>query len=184
VLTREAVLAEGAPGGFASAYPVLKALEEAGKVRRGYFVAGLGAAQFALPGAVDRMRAFREAPDEADEPRGGMALAAADPAQPYGAALPWPQEAAGRASRAGGAYTILARGVLAAFLERGARSLVTFGVDPPEWVDVLASLAKDGRVRKIELVRIDGLPAGEAPAAAALRGAGFIDGYRGLTLRG
>jgi ATP-dependent Lhr-like helicase len=184
VLTREAVLAEGTPGGFASAYPVLKALEEAGKVRRGYFVAGLGAAQFALPGAVDRMRAFREAPDEPGERGAGMALAAADPAQPYGAALPWPQEAGGRASRAAGAYTILVNGVIAAFLERGARSLVTFGVDPPEWVDVLASLAKDGRVRKIELVRIDGLPAGEAPAAAALRDAGFTDGYRGLTLRG
>jgi ATP-dependent Lhr-like helicase len=184
VLTREAVLGESTPGGFAAAYPVLKALEEAGKVRRGYFVAGLGAAQFALPGAVDRLRAFRESSSAEADHAAGMALAASDPAQPYGAALAWPQEATGRASRGAGAYAILVNGALAAFLERGARSLLTFGVDPAEWVDALASLAKDGRVRKIELVRIDGVPAGESPAADALRGAGFADGYRGLTLHG
>jgi ATP-dependent helicase Lhr and Lhr-like helicase len=79
---------------------------------------------------------------------------------------------------------ILAGGTLAAFLERGARSLLTFDVDPAGWVDALASLAKDGRVRKIELGRIDGMPAGESPAADALRAAGFADGYRGLMLRG
>src|SRR5207245_7968897 len=89
VLTREAVLAESAPGGFAGVYPVLRALEEAGKVRRGYFVAGLGAAQFALPGAVERLRSLRESPTNEDDEPATVVLAAADPAQPYGAALPW-----------------------------------------------------------------------------------------------
>jgi len=178
ILTREAVLAEGAPGGFAGVYGVLTALEEAGRARRGYFVAGLGAAQFASPGAVDRLRSSR--PTEDDDER--LVLAAADPAQPYGAALAWP-ECAGRPSRSAGAYVVLVGGVPAAFLERGARSLLTFDVDPEAWVDGLASIAKDGRVRRIELSRIDGAPVAESQAADALRAAGFTDGYRGLVLR-
>ncbi len=178
VVTREAVLAEGTPGGFAGVYGVLKALEESGKVRRGYFVAGLGAAQFALPGAVDRLRAER------DEPRDPVALvlAATDPAQPYGATLAWP-EGPGRPARQAGAFTILVGGELAAYLERGGRSLLTFGIEPDAWVDALASLSKDGRLRRIELIRIDGAPAGDAPFADRLRAAGFADGYRGLTVR-
>jgi ATP-dependent Lhr-like helicase len=179
VLTREAALAEGAPGGYAGVYGVLRALEESGKARRGYFVDGLGAAQFALPGAVDRLRDLRE---ERGEPL--VALAAADPAQPYGAALPWPWTA-GRPARAAGAYMVLAGGEPAAFLERGARSLLTFerGRDAP-WPDALVRLVKDGRIRRIELSRIDGDPAGGSPFADALREAGFADGYRGLVLRG
>ena len=180
VLTREAVLAEGAPGGFAGVYAVLRALEESGKVRRGYFVDGLGAAQFALPGAVDRLRDLRE-PRERPEP---IALAAADPAQPYGAALAWPPSA-GRPSRAAGAYLVLADGEPVVFLERGARTLITFaGGEDVAWPDALASLVKDGRLRKIELQRIDGATAVESPHAERLRAAGFADGYRGLTLRG
>ena len=192
VVTREAVLAENAPGGFAGVYPVLKAMEESGKVRRGYFVAGLGAAQFAMPGAVDRLRSRRdgdlqpnghglETSDGSDP--SVVTLAAADPAQPYGAALPWPS-AAGRPSRAAGAYLVIANGEAAAFLERGARTLVTFeGADARVWADAVAALAKDGRVRRIELRQIDGLPVGEHPAADVLRAIGFTDGYRGLTLR-
>ena len=180
VLTREAVLAEGAPGGFAGVYAVLRALEESGKVRRGYFVDGLGAAQFALPGAVERIRDLREAPREASV----VALAAADAAQPYGAALPWPQNA-GRPSRTAGAYVVLADGEPAAFLERGARTLLTFAAGGDgAWIDALASLVKDGRVRRIELSRIDGEPAGGSAFAEDLRTAGFVDGYRGLVLRG
>jgi ATP-dependent Lhr-like helicase len=182
VLTREAVLAEGTPGGYAGIYPVLRAMEESGSVRRGYFVAGLGAAQFALPGAVDRLRAAREHDADSAEP-GSIVLAAADPAQPYGAALPWP-ERPGRPARAAGAYVVLADGALAAYLERGARSLLTFGVDAAAWADALASLVKDGRLRRIELVRIDGEPSVASPAAERLRAVGFVDGYRGLTLRG
>jgi len=180
VLTREAVLAEGAPGGFAGVYAVLRALEESGKVRRGYFVDGLGAAQFALPGAVDGLRDLRE-PGRRTEP---IALAAADPAQPYGAAIAWPPSA-GRPSRAAGAYVVLADGEPVVFLERGARTLTTFaGAEDVAWPDALAALVKDGRLRKIELQRIDGATALESPHAERLRAAGFADGYRGLTLRG
>jgi ATP-dependent Lhr-like helicase len=183
VVTRESVLAEGVPGGFSGVYPVLKALEEAGKVRRGYFVAGLGAAQFALPGSVDRLRSLRSSGDQdAETSFRTLVLAAADPAQPYGAALPWPG-GGGHPSRTAGAYIVLVEGAPAAFLERGARSLVTFGADAEAWVDVLASLVKDGRLRKIDLTRIDGVPAGGSAHAAALRHAGFVDGYRGLMLR-
>ena len=180
VLTREAVLAEGAPGGFAGVYGVLRALEESGHLRRGYFVDGLGAAQFALPGAVDRLRDLRPA----DPDSGVVSLAAADPAQPYGAALPWPQSA-GRPARGAGAYVVLADGRAAAYLERGARALLTFApAAESAWVDGLASLVKDGRVRRIELSRIDGAPAISSPFAEALRAVGFVDGYRGLVLRG
>jgi ATP-dependent Lhr-like helicase len=186
VVTREAVLAEGLPGGFVGIYPVFKAMEEAGQVRRGYFVAGLGAAQFAHPGAVDRLRAFRPTggeADPADEDGGTLVLAAADPAQPYGAALPWPSSE-GRPARQAGAYVVLADGAPAAYLERGGRSLLTFGAEPGAWIDALASLVKDGRLKRIQLGRIDGEEASAHPAAADLRTAGFADGYRGLTLRG
>ncbi|HET9773001.1 MAG TPA: DEAD/DEAH box helicase, partial [Acidimicrobiia bacterium] len=190
VLTREAVRGEGAPGGFAAVYPVLRALEEAGRIRRGYFVAGMGGAQFALPGAVDRLRSFRDAgSDDAPEAVEVTVLAATDPAQAYGAALPWPDPAlpgSGRPARAAGAYVVLVGGEPAAYLERGGRSLVTFPAAGahPAWVEGLATVVKDGFARKLELVRIDGGPARESPWAGALRSTGFADSYRGLVLRG
>jgi ATP-dependent Lhr-like helicase len=177
VLTREAVMAEGVPGGFAGVYQILKALEESGRVRRGYFVAGLGAAQFALPGAVDRLRSA------GDEEPAALVLAATDPAQPFGAALPWP-ESEGRPARAGGAFVVLADGRPAAYLERGARSLVTFAGEHAGWADAVASLVKDGRLRRIELRTIDGSPPEASGHAGALREAGFTESYRGLVLRG
>ena len=184
VVTREAVLAEGIPGGFVGIYPVFRAMEDAGHVRRGYFVAGLGGAQFAHPGAVERLRLFRRTMEGDDtEPDGPLILAAADPAQPFGAALPWP-ESVGRPARQAGAYVVLVEGAPAAYLERGARSLITFGADPAGWVDALASLVKDGRLKRIQLGRIDGQEASAHPAADGLRAGGFADGYRGLTLRG
>jgi len=179
VVTREAALAEGTPGGFAAVYPVLKLMEETGAVRRGYFIAGLGGAQFAHPGAVDRLRTLRESDGGGEV----VTLAAADPAQPYGAALAWP-ETTGRPSRSAGAYVLLSDGEPAAFLERGAKTLVTFGADATRWADALAALVKDGRVRRIELRQIDGDAAGDHAAAPLLRAVGFTDGYRGLTLRG
>ena len=110
-------------------------------------------------------------------------MAAADPAQPYGAALTWPASA-GRPSRAAGAHLVLVDGAPAAFLERGGRTLTTFaGADPAIWADAIAGLAKDGRVRKIELRQIDGIPSAEHLAAGELRRVGFADGYRGLVLR-
>jgi ATP-dependent Lhr-like helicase len=180
VLTREATLAEEVPGGFAAVYPVLRAMESSGIVRRGYFVAGLGAAQFALPGAIDRLRAARDPSPDADV----LALAAADPAQPFGATLPWPASA-GRPSRTAGAFVLLHQGQPAAFLERGGKTLTTFGEAAPDvWADSLASLVKDGRVRRIELRTVDGVPVWEHAALESLRAAGFAEDYRGVTLRG
>ena len=117
VLTREQVLAEGVPGGFSALYSELSQLETLGVARRGYFIEGLGGAQFALSGAVERLRA-QERLDEAP-----VVLAAVDPAQPYGASLPWPER--GRATRVAGAYVVLRAGEPILYLERGARGLQT-----------------------------------------------------------
>ena len=181
VLTREAALAEGIEGGFAGVYPVLKALEERGTLRRGYFVAGLGAAQFALPGAVDRLRACREQADGVP-----VVLAATDPAQPYGASLPWPATN-GRPARAAGAHVVLVDGTVVGYLERGGHHLVTFeGAE----LDVLArglhTLVDRGTHRSLEIRKIDGVGARDtevAGVADALRSAGFVEGYKGLVLR-
>jgi ATP-dependent Lhr-like helicase len=186
VVTREAVRAEGTPGGFAGVYPVLRALEESGRARRGWFVAGLGAAQFALPGAVDRLRAHRSRSD--DEPGRVIVLAATDPAQPYGAALGWPETAGGsRPTRAAGAHVVLVDGECVAFVERGGRSLSTFGSpaaseDPDAWVNALVEAHKEGRLGRLQIERINDEPARTSPHAPRLRAAGFSDGYKGLTL--
>src|SRR5439155_20031196 len=135
VLTREAVMAEALPGGFGVVYPVLKAMEENGRLRRGYFVAGLGATQFALPGALDLLRSLRDTPEDAEI----AVLAASDPANPYGAVLKWPASAAGAAkagrgpTRIVGATVILLDGALIAYLARGDRQLPVFLPDgePP-----------------------------------------------------
>ncbi len=196
VLTREMALAEGAEGGFAGVYPILKAMEERGQVRRGYFVAGLGAAQFALPGAVDRLRDERRSTDGGDgaggrgdeERRQPIALAACDPAQPYGAALPWP-ETAGRPNRATGAFVVLDAGRPLAHLERGGRSLSLFappdGAEPTwDWVGPLAGLVTSGTLGTIEIRKVDSVPIGERPDVAdALVAGGFRPGYRGPILR-
>jgi ATP-dependent Lhr-like helicase len=187
VLTREGALAEEVDGGFATVYPVLRAMEESGRIRRGYFVAGQGAAQFALPGAVDRLRAVRE-PDLGVPVT--VLLAAADPANPYGAALPWPRrdEADRRAfARSAGARVVLVDGVPALYVERGGRSLLTFPAsDDPEVaaraVGALAGLGA-GRTREIVITRIDGEPIASSPWRPALLEAGFVPGYRGLILR-
>ncbi len=200
VLTREMALAEGAEGGFAGVYPVLKLLEERGQVRRGYFVDGLGAAQFAQPGAVDLLRAagtddvgaepdpierLRMPWEPAPDPHvpDAWVLAATDPAQPHGAALAWPDNA-GHPARALGAYVVLVDGHACAYLERGGRTLLTFPAasDQPSWPDVFASLVGSGRVRRLRIETIDGVPAASSGWADALRGAGFVDGYKGLSL--
>ncbi len=174
VLTRESVLAEGWSGGFAALYPVLRALEEAGKARRGYFVAGLGGSQFALPGAVDRLRAGR------DEPGQVVALAATDPAQPYGAVLPWPADAVGRMGRLPGAFVVIFGGELVLFLERGGRSLLTRGHIT---VDMLAALLRVAlNLTKVELQRVDGEPVRQSKLAPLLGEAGFGPSPRGLVV--
>ena len=180
VVTRETALGEGIDGGFAGVYPVLKALEERGEARRGYFVAGLGAAQFALPGAVDRLRGARTPePDSAP-----VVLAATDPAQPYGAALAWP-DSAGRPARTAGAHVVLADGVPLVVLERGGRSLATFeGAESNDaWIDAIIGLVKDGRLRKLEIAKVDGVAVRDTPWAARLESAGFTSAYKGMLYR-
>lgn len=186
VVTREAVLAEGAEGGFTAVYGVLKAMEETGAVRRGYFVSGLGAAQFAVPGAVDRLRAERQpvgGPLREDRAPIVHVLAATDPAQPYGAALSWPTSA-GRPARAAGSQVVLVDGEAAAYLERGGRTLVTFpkAQETSAWVDGLVALVKENRVGRLQIGKIDGESASTSPIAPVMRAAGFQEGYRGLTL--
>ena len=181
IVTAEAARGEGVPGGFAAVYPVLKIMEETGRIRRGYFVEGLGGAQFAAPGAVDRLRSLRE---PAGDPA-VLTLAATDPAQPYGAALPWPNSP-GRPARQAGAFVVLLDGLPAIYLERGGRSLATFPASGTNgrWAEELGRLVTSGRLRKLEISRVDGEDVRETPVAALLRAAGFTDGYRGLTLRG
>jgi ATP-dependent Lhr-like helicase len=185
VLTREAALGESIEGGFAGVYPVLKALEERGRVRRGYFVAGLGAAQFALPGAVDRLRSFRTAPEGGDAEAPVTVLAAVDPAQPYGASLRWP-DSPGRPSRSAGAHVVLADGRPVAFLERGGHAVTTFtaGGERSDWPAGLVALLDRGRYRSLEIRTANGVPVREdAEVTAALRAHGWVDSYKGLVRR-
>jgi ATP-dependent helicase Lhr and Lhr-like helicase len=192
VVTRDAVTAEDVQGGFAAVYAVLKVMEESGRARRGYFVEGLGGSQFALPGAVDRLRALRDPASvggrDDDAVRGALALAATDPANPYGAALPWPSPADGRgkARRAAGAHVALVDGELVAYSERGGRSLVTF-TDAADALAAaaaaLAGLVDRGAVARLAYQRIDGEPPVDQPVVASLRAAGFVDHPRGLIRR-
>ena len=192
MLTRGAVLAEGAAGGFAGVYPVLSALEERGAVRRGYFVEGLGAAQFAVPGAVDRLRSPKES-------TGATVLAATDPANPYGAALPWPDRivdsggeegdktAGHRAGRKAGALVVLVDGELVLYVERGGRTLLSY-VDGQEHLGMAAKALADavhaGALGALSVERADGAPVHQSPLGDALAAAGFRATPRGLRLRG
>ena len=190
VVTREAVATEGVDGGFAAVYPVLRAMEDAGRIRRGYFVDGLGAAQFALAGALDRLRAVR---DPADPVASGAVhlLAAADPANPYGAALPWPRrgETDRRPlQRAAGAYVVLVDGIAALYLERGGSTLQMLPAadDPAVAVTAaraLRALVLDGRSRELVIRKVDGEEVGASRFRSQLLDAGFVAGYRGLALR-
>jgi ATP-dependent Lhr-like helicase len=187
VLTREAALAEGVVGGFSSVYSVLKVIEERGQLRRGYFVTGLGAAQFSLHGAIDRLRSVREPADplRPDTQVAPVVLAATDPAQPYGAALAWPTNY-GRPSRSAGALVVLHDGRPLAWFDRRGHSVVRFAPAESDhvWVDALTQLVTGGRQRSIEVRKVDGSPPDPAsPVAAALTAAGFTPGYRGYTLR-
>ena len=184
VLTREAALGEGITGGFAGVYPMLKALEERGELRRGYFVEGLGAAQFATPGAVDRLRALSDSREEGTT----VVLAATDPAQPYGASLRWP-ESNGRPQRSAGAHVVLLDGELALYVERGGKSLVSFPVlrdrpellEDPRWVEALKDLLRSAMLRSLEVAKIDGDPASDSPLYEIMTKNGFVRGYKGLT---
>jgi ATP-dependent helicase Lhr and Lhr-like helicase len=181
IVTRDGVRGEGVPGGYASVYRELRSLETLGACRRGYFVEGLGGAQFALPGAVERLR------EHPDEPL-PLVLAAADPAQPYGAALPWPKRAGARAARVAGAYVVLLGGSPALYVERGGRSLVPLRDPGPEWLrpalEALVSHVRTTGQKRLAVERFDGEPVGESEIMPLLVEAGFLPGPRRAVLRG
>jgi ATP-dependent helicase Lhr and Lhr-like helicase len=183
VLTREAVRGEGHPRGFAGVYPVLRAMEESGRCRRGYFVAGLGGAQFALPGAVDRLRS-----DRRDTVKGTLVLAATDPANVYGLSLPWPPrpdaetKPASGPRRVAGADGGLLDGLPSLYVEKGAKGLVALRELDGTWEDAavaaLGSLVTSGRLRRLSVERYDN---GLEPV---LKAAGFVPTPRGLVRYG
>ncbi|TLF85166.1 DEAD/DEAH box helicase, partial [Nonomuraea sp. KC401] len=221
VVTRGSVTSERLPGGFSPVYQVLRAYEESGRCRRGYFVEGLGGAQFALPGAVDRMRAMAPgiAPSapaftpetglgpgtahgpglggwaasagagrSGDSGRRAVVLAAADPANPYGAALPWPQhpgDVGHKPGRKAGSLVVLVDGHLVLYVERGGKTLLSFSDDErlQPAVDALALAVRDGALGKLTVERADGGSIVDSPLAAALEAAGFHPTPRGLRLR-
>jgi ATP-dependent Lhr-like helicase len=184
IVTRDGVRGEGIVGGYSAVYGELKALETLGLARRGYFVEGLGGAQFALGGAVERLRELR--PKEGEDPD-ALVLAAADPAQPYGAALSWPKPAGGRAARVAGAHVVLLGGEAALFVERGGRSIVALREPDEEWLrPALAALVehvKTKRGQRLAVERFDGEPVAETELMPLLLEAGFLAGPRRAVLR-
>ncbi|MBA3421753.1 MAG: DEAD/DEAH box helicase, partial [Thermoleophilaceae bacterium] len=196
VVTREAVLAEGIPGGFSALYGELTNLETLGTARRGYFVEGLGGAQFALGAAVERLRGLRS-----DEPAGALVLAATDPANPYGATLPWPRRdeeggegARRRPARAPGAYVVTLGAEPVLYVEKGGKGLAALrdplerggGRVPAAWLaealEALADAVRGGWLKRLAIERFDGEPVVGSELEAALVEAGFRQGPRKLTL--
>ncbi len=189
VLTRGSVAAEDVPGGFSGVYRVLSAAEEAGRLRRGYFIEGLGAAQFAGPGAVDRLRAGSGI-DAAAAPTSALVLAATDPANPYGAALPWPTRASTghQPGRKAGALVVLVQGQLVLYVERGGRTLLSFSEDPTMLgvaAVALADAVHAGHLGRMTVTKVDGEAAlgSSQPLAQALAAAGFGLTPQGLRVR-
>ncbi len=186
VVTRGAVQAEQVPGGFALVYKTLAALEEAGRARRGYFVEHLGAAQFSTAGTIDRLRKHtRDAGTEAEDPT-VLTLAATDPANPYGAALPWPEGEGHRPGRKAGALVILVDGALVAYVERGGRTVLLFGADDALRARAAAGLAavvRSGGVPQLVVEKVDGEFVLGTPFGKALEAAGFAATPKGLRLR-
>ncbi|MFI5700796.1 ATP-dependent helicase [Streptomyces xanthochromogenes] len=194
VVTRGAVQAEGVEGGFSATYRILAAFEDSGQARRGYVVEGLGAAQFAMDGAVDRLRAAATARDrgtDAHTSPQAIVLAAADPANAYGAALAWPEPPGGAGHKPGrkaGSLVVLVDGELVLYLERGGKSLLAWAVEPDDPAltaacGALAAAARAGRLGTITVERANGDPALTSPLARPLEAAGFVPTPRGLRLR-
>ena len=184
IVTRDGVRGEGIPGGYGAVYGELKALETLGLCRRGYFVEGLGGAQFALGGAVERLRELRPKDGEEAEP---LVLAAADQAQPYGAALPWPKRAGARAARVAGAHVILLGGEPALYVERGGRSLVPLREPEEDWLRqalyALVAHVKASGAKRLAVERFDGKPVVDSEVMPLLLEAGFVAGPRKATFR-
>jgi ATP-dependent Lhr-like helicase len=190
VVTRGSVQAEQVAGGFALVYKTLAALEEAGRARRGYFVEHLGAAQFSTSGTIDRLRSFnRDAGEDADDPS-TVCLAATDPANPYGAALPWPPAATDgghRPGRKAGALVVLVDGALVAYLERGGRTVLLFTGDEAVLgavAEALAATVRGRGVAGLTIEKVDGVFALGTPFGVVLERAGFSPNPKGMRLRG
>ncbi|MFD7432206.1 DEAD/DEAH box helicase [Streptomyces sp. NPDC059818] len=193
VVTRGAVQAEGVEGGFSAAYRVLSVFEDNGQARRGYVVEGLGAAQFAMDGAVDRLRAASTARDrkEPGAAPGALVLAAADPANAYGAALPWPEPPDGAGHKPGrkaGSLVVLVDGELTLYMERGGKTLLAWPTDPDDpalraAAAALAAAARAGALGTVTVERTNGASALTSPLGRTLESAGFLATPRGLRLR-
>ncbi|MFG2718323.1 ATP-dependent helicase [Streptomyces sp. NPDC048416] len=194
VVTRGAVQAEGVEGGFSATYRILAAFEDSGQARRGYVVEGLGAAQFAMDGAVDRLRAAATARDRGSDAHTApqaIVLAAADPANAYGAALPWPEPPGGAGHKPGrkaGSMVVLVDGELVLYLERGGKSLLAWAGEPDDpalaaAAGSLAGAARAGRLGTVTVERANGDPALTSPIARVLEAAGFVATPKGLRLR-
>ncbi|AMM31292.1 DEAD/DEAH box helicase [Sinomonas atrocyanea] len=194
VLTRGSVMAENVPGGFGLLYKVLSRLEESGVCRRGYFVDRLGAAQFAVPATVDRLRQFTrddgtDGPGTAP-PRDALALAATDPANAYGAALAWPEvpgAATGhRPGRKAGALVVTVDGALALYVERGGKTLLAFSEDEAVLgpaAEALVGVVRSGAVDKLAMEKVNGHDLLDTPLARALTAAGAYSTPRGVRVR-
>ncbi|MFB7209696.1 DEAD/DEAH box helicase [Streptomyces sp. NPDC056255] len=193
VVTRGAVQAEGVEGGFSATYRILSAFEDNGQARRGYVVEGLGAAQFAMDGAVDRLRATSTARDRTEPGAAphALVLAAADPANAYGAALPWPEPPDGAGHKPGrkaGALVVLVDGELAMYMERGGKTLLAWPTDPDDTAllaaaGALAAAARAGALGTVTVERTNGAPSLTSPLGRTLEAAGFLATPRGLRLR-
>ena len=194
VVTRGSVVSEDVLGGFALAYKVLSGFEESGKAMRGYVIDGLGAAQFSTPAVIDRLRGLSDSPDITGWPSGTttpdtVVLAACDPANPYGAALPWPQQGP---SRAAGALVILIDGLCAAHLTRGGKTLTTFFDQLPEGIDhaqaleyvyrALMALISTGRLSPLVIEKANGASIFDSTIANQLRTLGAGISPRGIRL--
>ncbi len=180
IVTRETVLAEGVPGGFSTLYAELGNLELLGTARRGYFIEGLGGAQFALPGAVERLRSLPTAQGE------HLLLAATDPANPYGASLPWPKlEGGRRPARAPGAHILLRDGEPIVFIERGGRGILRLAdLNDAELAVAMRALSdavSAGQLPKLGIEKLDGEPVIGSGQEEVLLSAGFSRGPRKLT---
>ncbi len=176
VVTRTTALAEGYPGGFTSLYPIYGHLEETGRLRRGYFVEGQGGSQFALPGAVERLRSQGKAEF--------VVLAATDPANPYGGVLPWPASDT-RLARDAGAYVFLYEGRLVGYLDKGRRCLTLVQYDSDLFGTIGRGLAEvAARHRRLTLMTVDDDPAPNSPIAPVLTEWGFAPAPKGMTYRG
>ncbi len=189
VVSRGSVMAEGTPGGFGAVLPVMRVLEDSGRVARGHFVSGLGGAQFARADAVDRLRACERGTDGRNILEGIVAVSAVDPANPFGAALAWPPsgggDAAGAPARRVGAFVVISDGQAVVWMGRGGRSVLTFTSDRETLgraAQALADTLIRGGLAPLTVETVDGTPVHSTSVAPALRDAGFVETPRGLRL--